>query len=181
MKWWTRCHDLGFLNAEFKPVFSFSSFTFIKILFNSSLLSAIRVVSSVYLRLWIFPPAILTPDCALSSPTFLMMYSAYKLNKQSDNIQLWNIPFPVLKKSTVAWLVLTVGSWSAYRFLRRQVRWSGSPISLRIIMIIIKVFERNFISGPVVENSCFQCRQPGCDPWSRNLILLATGRMLCSL
>ena len=28
--------------------------------------------------------------------------------------------------------VLTVASWSAYRFLRRQVRWSGIPISLRI-------------------------------------------------
>ena len=25
--------------------------------------------------------------------------------------------------------VLTVASWSAYRFLRRQVRWSGIPIS----------------------------------------------------
>ena len=27
--------------------------------------------------------------------------------------------------------VLTVASWSAYRFLKRQVRWSGIPISLR--------------------------------------------------
>ena len=32
-------------------------------------------------------PAILIPACASSSPAFLMMYSAYKLNKQSDNIQ----------------------------------------------------------------------------------------------
>ena len=28
--------------------------------------------------------------------------------------------------------VLTVASWPAYIFLRRQVRWSGIPISLRI-------------------------------------------------
>jgi len=28
-------------------------------------------------------------------------------------------------------LVLTVASWSAYRFLRRQVRWSGISVSLR--------------------------------------------------
>ena len=28
--------------------------------------------------------------------------------------------------------VLTVAFWSAYRFLRRQVRWCGIPISLRI-------------------------------------------------
>ena len=46
------------------------------------------MVSSVYLRLWIFLPAILIPACASSNPAFLMMYSAYKLNKQGDNIVL---------------------------------------------------------------------------------------------
>ena len=30
--------------------------------------------------------------------------------------------------------VLTVASWPAYRFLRRQVKWSGIPISLRIFL-----------------------------------------------
>ena len=39
---------------SFKPSFSLSSFTFIKRLFSSSSLSAIRVVSSAYLRLFIF-------------------------------------------------------------------------------------------------------------------------------
>ena len=29
-------------------------------------------------------------------------------------------------------LVLTIVSWPAYRFLKRQVRWSGIPISFRI-------------------------------------------------
>ena len=43
-------------------------------LFSSSL-SAIRVVSSVYLRLLIFLPAILIPACDSSSPEFLFMYS----------------------------------------------------------------------------------------------------------
>ena len=38
---------------SFKPTFSLSSFTFIKRLFSFSLLSAIRVVSSAYLRLLI--------------------------------------------------------------------------------------------------------------------------------
>ena len=47
----TRCHDLSFLNVDFKPTFSLSSFTFIKRLFSSSSLSDIRVVSSAYLRL----------------------------------------------------------------------------------------------------------------------------------
>ena len=67
-------------------LFSLSSFTFIKSLFSYSL-STIRVVSSAYLRLLIFLPAILLPACASSSPAFLMMYSAHKSNKQGDNIQ----------------------------------------------------------------------------------------------
>ena len=72
---------------SFKPTFSLSPFTFIKRLFSSSSLSAIRVVSSAYLRLLMVLPAILSPACASSSPGFLMMYSAYKLNKHSDNMQ----------------------------------------------------------------------------------------------
>ena len=48
-----------FWMLSFKPAFSLSSFTFTKRLFSSSLLSAIRVVSSAYLRLLIFLPAIL--------------------------------------------------------------------------------------------------------------------------
>ena len=48
-------------------------------------------MSSAYLRLLIFPLAILIPAYASSSPVFLMMYSAYKLNKQGDNIQPWHI------------------------------------------------------------------------------------------
>ena len=81
--------------SHFKPTFSFSFFTFIKRLFSSSLLSDVRVVSSAYLRLLIFLPAILIPTCALSSPVFPMMYSAYKLNKQGENIQPWLTPFPI--------------------------------------------------------------------------------------
>ena len=33
--------------------------------------------------------------------------------------------------------VLTVASWPAYRFLRRQVRWSGIPISWRIFQFVV--------------------------------------------
>uniref|UniRef100_A0AC11DWY6 Uncharacterized protein n=1 Tax=Ovis aries TaxID=9940 RepID=A0AC11DWY6_SHEEP len=77
-----------FRMLSFKPTFSLSSFTLIQRLFSSSSLSAIRVVSSAYLRLLIFFPAVLIPAYASSSPAFLLMYSAYKLNKQGDNIQL---------------------------------------------------------------------------------------------
>ena len=60
------------------------------------------------------------------------MYSAYKLNKQGDNIQPWRTPFPIWNQSVVPCPVLTVASWPAYRFLKSQVRWSGIPISFRI-------------------------------------------------
>ena len=79
------CRDLSFWKLSFKPTFSLSSFTFIKRLFSSSSLSAMRVMSSAYLRLLIFLPAILIPACASSSLAFPMMYSASKLNKQGDN------------------------------------------------------------------------------------------------
>ena len=122
-----------FWMLSFKPTFSLSSFTFIKSLFSSPSLSTIRLVSSAYLRLLIFLPAILIPACAYSSPAFCMMYSVYKLNKQGDNIQSWCTPFPIWNQSVVPCPVLTVASWPAYRFLKRQVRWSGSPISFRFL------------------------------------------------
>ena len=58
------CHELMgpsamilvFWMLSFKPAFSLSSFTFIKRLFSSSSLFAIRVVSSVFLRLLILFP-----------------------------------------------------------------------------------------------------------------------------
>ena len=62
------CHEVMGLDAmipfcmlTFKSTFSLSSFTFIKRLFSFSSLSAIRVVSSAYLKLLIFLLAILTP------------------------------------------------------------------------------------------------------------------------
>ena len=61
-------------------------------LFSSSFY-AIRVVSSAHLRLLIFLPAILIPACVSSSPAFLMMYSAYKLNKQVIIYSLNILPF----------------------------------------------------------------------------------------
>ena len=60
-----------------------------------------------------------------------MMYSAYKLNKQGDTIQPWCTPFPIWNQSVVPCPVLTAASWPAYRFLKRQIRWSGIPISTR--------------------------------------------------
>ena len=85
-----------FWMLSFKPTFSVSSFTFNKRLFSSSYLSAIRFMSCAYLRLLIFLiflVAIWTSACASLSLAFRIMYFAYKLNKQGDNIQPWCSPF----------------------------------------------------------------------------------------
>ena len=129
---------LVFWMLSFKPTFSLPSFTFIKGLFSFSLLSVIRVVSSAYLRLLIFLPEILILPCASSSPAFHTMFFAYKLNiKQGGNIQPWCTPFPIWNQSIVPCPVLTVSSWPAYKFLRRQVRYSGIPISLGIFQFVV--------------------------------------------
>ena len=86
---------------------------------------------------FIFLPAILIPAYTSSSPAFHMMYSAYKLNKQGDNIQPWSTPFTIWTQSVVPCPVLTVASRPAYRFLRRQFRWSDAPISFRIFQFIV--------------------------------------------
>ena len=46
---------------------------------------------------------------------------------QGDNIQPWCTPFLTWNQSIVPCPVLTAASWPAYRFLKRQVRWSGNP------------------------------------------------------
>ena len=96
MKWWdhmpwSQIFQCWVLSQVFHSLLSPS---FIKRLFSSSSLSTIRLVSSTYLRLLIFLPSILIPAWGSSSPEFCTMCSAYKLNKQGDNIQPWHNSFP---------------------------------------------------------------------------------------
>ena len=145
---------LAFLIFGFKLALSLSSFTLIKRLLSSSLLSAIRVVSSEYLRLLFLPP-ILILACNSSSPAFLMMCSPCRLNKQGDSRQPCHTPFSVLKQSVGPYRVQTVQyrvkeqqsvllknktenslcslkyKKLAHKFLRRQVRWSDISVPLR--------------------------------------------------
>ena len=116
---------------NFKPALSLS-FTLSKRLFSSSSISVIRVVLCTYLRLLMFLLPILSPACNSSSPAFFMMCSAYRLNKQVDRRQPCQTPFCILNQSVVSYNVLSIASWPTNRFLRRQVRWSGIPISLRV-------------------------------------------------
>ena len=104
----TGCHDIRFWMLSFKPVFLFSSFTFIKRLFSSSSLSAIEVVSSAYLWLLIFLQAILIPACESTSLAFCMMYSAHKLSKQRDYTSKYSLDVLLSQSWTSPCLVLSV-------------------------------------------------------------------------
>ena len=55
----------------------------------------------------------------------------------SDNIQPCCTPFLIWNQSVVPYPVLTVASWPAYGFLRRQVRWSDIPVSWRISQFVV--------------------------------------------
>ena len=89
------------------------------------------------------------------------MYSGYKLNKQGDNIQPWRTPFLIWNQSVVPCPVLTVASWPSYRFLRRQVKWSGFPISWRIFQFVVIHTVKGFVivnnaeTNIFMELSCF--------------------------
>ena len=127
----SRCYDLRFLKVEFYACFSLSFHLYqeaLEFVFTFCHKSGIICTS----ELLIFLPAVLIPACDSSSLGFCMMYSAYKLNKHSDNIQPWQISFKIWNQSIVPFPVLTAASWPAYRFLRRQVRWSGISICWKI-------------------------------------------------
>ena len=88
-----------------------------------------------------------------------MMYSAYKLSKQGDNIQPWHSPFSIWNQFIVLCLVLTVAASPAYRFLRKQVMWSGIPIIWRIFQFVmihtVKGFSLVSEAEVFLEFSCF--------------------------
>ena len=58
-------------------------------------------------------------------------------SKQGDNIQLLCTLFPILNQSIVPCPVLIVASWPAYRFPRRQARWTSIPISKNFSQFVV--------------------------------------------
>ena len=92
------------------------------------------------------------------------MYSVCKLNKQGVSIQPWHTPFPILNQFIVPCLVLTVGSWPAYRFLRRQVRWSGIAISFKNFPQCVWSTQSDFSINEVEVNVLLKFLCFFCDP-----------------
>ena len=114
------------------------------------------------------------------------MYSAYKLNKQGDNIERWCTPFAIWNQSVVPCPILTGASWPAYRFLRRQVRWAGISISFRIFhsllwsflytlyltqqYILLVLLKKSIIKYDYVIILLLQLRIKPPPSWSRSLL-----------
>ena len=88
-------------------------------------------------------------------------------------------PFPNLELVCCSMPVLTLASWLAYRFLKKQVRWSDIPISFRIFQFV----EIHTVKGFGIVNKAERRRQwhptpvllpgkshgqrslVGCSPW----------------
>ena len=145
---------LPFWTLNFKPTFSLSFFT-LKMLFSSSSFLSFRVVTSAYLRLDISPGNL---DSSLwFSQAFIshdVLCIDIKLARWQYTALMYSFPNlePVccsMSSSNCCFLTC------CYRFLRRQVRWSGIPISWRINQFImihtVKGFslvnESDFFSG----------------------------------
>ena len=131
MKWWDQMPWFYFsecwaLSQIFHSLLSLSS--------RGSLVLCVLHKSSVIC----VPEIIDIYSCSLdSSMCFIQPWNftwctLNNLNKQGDNIQPCHTPSLIWIQSVVLCPVLTVASWPANRFLRRQVMWSGIPISLRI-------------------------------------------------
>ena len=93
------------------------------------------------------------------------MYSAYKLNKQGDSILPWCTPFPIWNQSIIPYLVLTVASCHAYRFLRSQVRGSDIPVSENFPQFVVIYTVKGFSIVSEAEVDVFlELSSFFCDP-----------------
>ena len=132
MKVWDQMPVSLYFECCFKSAFSLSSFTFIKRLFSSSSISDIRVVSSAYLRLLIF-----LPQSWFQLDLHLVWHFAWcTLQELKSRVTIYS--FEVLLSQFGSsplfhvWFLPHIGFLTSYRFLRRQIRWCGIPISLRV-------------------------------------------------
>ena len=120
---------------SFKPTFSLSSFTFIRRLFTSSSLSAISVVSSAYLRLLIFLPAILIPACAHPTGLRPINITIFYLNYLFKWRRKWQ-PTPVFLPGESQGQRSLVAIYGVAQSRTRLERLSSSSSSRLVIQLL---------------------------------------------
>ena len=93
-----------------------------------------------------------------------MMYSAYKLNKQGDNIQPWRTPFPIWNPSVFPCPVLTVPSWTYIQVSRElgEVVWYSHSFKNFPKFAVIHTFKSFSVVNETeidvfLEFSCILC------------------------
>ena len=114
--WWATVHGVA------KSRTRLSDYTYLltyflprsKHLLISWLKSPSAVISEPKKRKYVATSTFSPSICHAVSSAFLMMCSAYRLNKQGDSRQLCHTPFSILNQSVVPYKVLTVASWLAY-------------------------------------------------------------------
>ena len=105
---------------SFKPTFSVSSFTFIKRLFSSSSLYAIRVVSSAYLILLIIHPAIFFFIVSLFIYLFIFIFYLAALGLSCSMRDL--VPWPGIEPGPPALGAQSPSHWTT-REVPTQQSW----------------------------------------------------------
>ena len=79
-----------------------------------------------------------------------MIYSAYKLNKQGDNIQLWRTPFPIWIQSVVPYAddtTLMAESEEELKSLLMKVKEESEKVGLKLNIQKTKIMA----SGPITH------------------------------
>ena len=83
----------------------------------------------------------ISPSNLDSKPCFIqcgiVWWTLHVSSIKSLIVQPWNTPFPTWNKFVVPFPFLTVASWPEYRFLRRHVKYSSSPMFWRILNVLL--------------------------------------------
>ena len=116
---------------SFKPAFPLSSFTLIRRLFGSSSLSAIKVISSTYLRLLMFLPSILIPSCDSSSLAFHTMYTV--VVQSLSRVWLFATPWTATCQASLSFTV----SQSLLKFISIESVMSSNHLILCCPLLLL--------------------------------------------
>ena len=118
------CHDLSFLIVEFRPAFTLFSFTLIKRLFSFSSFSFIRVASFAHLRLLIF----------LREEIYLLAHACLQIKMKGQGLC---IKKNFLMSTPTPLLTLSSSSTNVRIWHRMVVKWK---MTMQMICINISGF-----------------------------------------